>query len=584
MNDSLLRWCDDVHQVRGNISQLQATLNQVVTKTPTVAQYKELMRTYGDDAAKMAHSLQPNSLEDKLRLSLQSPQVKVAVRLKTLYDQGRLPLLQTFAAINFKLSRADRQVGYFLDYNPKRAKIDLKDTDSDTNATATAAEDTGDCALYPPLLPPLDDTSLLRLVLTDKSMRQPSDFLQLDEIGDFNNNHNRKLARHGAALVNCALVDLLDDMFPKAHELDLQYLQFRLSSPHVLAKLAYTYNLADAVQLHVSVELPVADKIQIFRTVFLAYVGAMSRSNYLFAEIKAWLAKLYLPLVSKLATDCRADNKLRDVFEIAYAEFQFMMARANNYFENPTKKVRYDFVEVANDPPVYELHVGDLVLASGTGSTVLAAKHKAAYNTFEDGELRTKLLAHILEHFREPEKLEGQAVKGPEGVPEKKPEGEPEKEPEREPVREPVVEMQTDARPEVNQPDVLNVDVQDSSEDEAYSPEMLGDFSTQVSPQPQPPQLGVHGSDQPQALPQAHASQQVAQPLAALPQVSASAPAPGQAPGQIPASGQFAQGMPTGNWAPPRGAPTSAAPRMPLPYGMLPPIPNMKKRGGEKRR
>lgn len=619
MPQGLLNWYHEIHHVRGKISQLQATINQVVAATPSVDQYKELIQLYGSAAGS-------DPLADKLHALLISPQLKVAVRLKTLFDLGRLPFLLLFTTVQFKSPRCDRQVGILLDHTPGD-----KSAAEPANQAHSATSDTDhkSAALYPPMLPPLEDPSLLRLVLTDKSMRQPSDFLQLELLCDFNNNHNRKLARHGAALLDCALVDLLDDMFPKAHELDLQYLQLRLTALHVVAKLAYCYNLADAVHHHVSAQLPVDDKLRILRTVFLAYVGAMARSDYLFADIKAWLAKLYHPLVAKLADDCRATHKLRDVHEVAYAEFQFLMTRANNYFQTPTKKMRYDFVAVEDDPPVYELHVGDLALASGTGSTAMAAKHRAAYNTLDDRELRTKLLAHILEFFRVPETQHaGAEVKCPEkensGTEHQQGQKSETEHPETERSEQMTVGDSTDNLENTENDDSENKSSvpQDFSDDEAYSPEMVDQFATTMTAQHALTALeqaeglsldqlaapAVHRPDSGSAGNPEHVSglaghysdhpgQNLGTPGAGqfVPGQALGHPPQAQGPpahvpsgpqGHIPAgpAGQLGQYAPAyGNWAS-KGSAPAAAPRMPLPYGMLPPIPNIKKRGAEKRR
>lgn len=547
MSDDLLSWCDDLHQVRGNISQLQATLNQVVAKAPTVAQYKELMHTYGEAPQTLA-------MAEKLRVLLQSPQLKVAVRLKSLYDKGLMPFLQTFAHINFKSAKSDRYVGYLLDYTPeeRKAKDRFRIDEGERTVENGKSIDGADGAktepesgqnqgqsdkadLYPPTLPPLSEP-VLKLVLTDKSFRQPGDFL---EALHFSNSHNRKLALHGSALVDCALISLANTAFPTAHEDDLQHLRFRLTAPHVVARLAYCYNLSEAVMMHISQELPVEDKMRILQTVFYAYVGGMARHGYTFAEIQKWLSKLYQPLFAKLP-----DAQVKNLHAVAYAEFQFLVTRANNYFEHPTKKLRYDFEQENDDPLVFRLRVGELALASGSGDTALAAKQRAAYNTLTDADLRTKLLTHLLEHYRTPERVEPR-------IEQSEPQPQPEAEPE-------------------------------DDDDDAYSPELSEDVFTDTfdglntGPDPVPstsisgpaglsgptgitsePQGQLHFSGSGHMPPVGAVSQPVGQP-----------PAPGQAPGQAP-----------GSW---RSTP-AAAPRMPLPYGALPPIPNMKKRPDKRR-
>lgn len=477
--EDLLLWCDDLHQVRGNISQLQATLNHVLAKAPTVSQYKELVRVF-DDGTPTGSNPAPHLLE-KLRASLNSPQVKVAVRLKSLYDRGYLPFLLALTRINFKSTRADRYVGYLLDYNPpKGANVTMEEP-------LPVIKQDNEAPLYPPSLPPIEDKLLLKLALTDKSLRQPSDYLELsyeDGFHDFNNNHNRKLSIKGATLLDLALVEILDDKFPKAHEDDLQYLKHRLTSTHILAKLAYCYSLSDVLLHHVSQELSLADKQAVFKNAFLAYVGAMSKDKYSYPEIRGWIQKLYEPIIARLAEDCKEQDQLKDINAVAYAEFQFLMTRVNNYFETPTKKIRYEFATIEEDPAVAQLQVGELTLGTGTGSTYAEAKNKAAYATFNDKALCSQLFAHILENFKTVEKT-------------------------KEEIPEPV-----EAKEET------------ISDDEAYSP-------------------GLSPDEEPEA-----------------------------------AKSAFIKPPP----AAPSGPPPAPAARMPLAYGMLPPIPNMKKRNGEAKR
>lgn len=473
MSDDLLKWCDDLHQVRGNVSQLQATLNQILGKAPTGTQYRELLRTYD------TNTQNPSPILEKLRASLHSPQVKVAVRLKSLYDKGFLPFLLLLTKINFKSSKADRFVGYLLDYNPP--KNDKTFVDKETKAVSSSA----DSALYPPTLPPLDNLLLLKLVLTDKSLRQPSDFLELefsDGKHDFNNNHNRKLAMQGLNRLNLCLVEILDETFPNAHEDDIEHLRYRLTTTHVLAKLGFCYNFADSVLHQISKDASTDAKLTIFRNVFLAYIGAMAKVSYSFEETKMWVGKLYQPIISRLQDECKDQQRFKSPGVIAFAELLFLVARVNNYFEEPTKKIRYEFEVLEVDPYVCQLHVGELDLGIGRGSTLPAAKQNAAYETFNSKELRTQLITHIIDNYRVPETLEDKNA-----APKEK------------------------AAESMSDDDAYSPDIDD------YDPEDRKEVGSSVPPPPPPP------------------------------------------------------------LAP---KPPSNQPRMPLQYGMLPAIPNVRKRGG----
>lgn len=533
MPDAVLAWCDDIHLVRGNVSQLQATLNQIITKTPTVAQYKKLINTYDSPEADKTTEA-PNILE-KLRSIMHSPQVKVAVRLKSLYDKGYLPFLLGLSKINFRSPKSDRFVGYLLDYNPE--KIDhshlfpeegefIQNTNPDTESVA-----------YPPTLPPIENKLLLRLVLTDKSLRQPSDFLQLEfseGFHDYNNNHNRKLMLRGKDILTLALTDILDDAFPKAHEDDLEFLKHRFTATAILAKLAFCYNFSDTVMHQVSKDASVDDKLILFKNVFLAYIGGMSKLEYTFLAIRLWIGRLYHPLIAKLQKD-PSKTQLKDVFRTAYAELSFMLRRVNNLTEEPTKRIKYEFQVLSNEEPyACQLIVSDLELGVGTGSTLEEARHKAAYATFDIAELRSELMKIIVTQSRKPAREKVPAV------------------------------VKEEATKEA------------ASEDEAYSPGLPGD---DYEPEVQPGMTIRHENQKylPVLAPTINYSEWPPQSMAVKAHNGQEAAARMTEQHHAVKSQPQYINHPQANVPPVSHTPV----RMPLPYGKLPPIPNMKKKGGK---
>lgn len=403
MTEEFLTWCDDLHQVKGNVSQFQATLNQVLAKAPLVTKYRELLRAFDDKETVQAMS-GLGQLGERLRVSLHSPQVKVAVRLKQLFDKGSLPFMSGLTRINFKSAKSDRYVGYLLDYQPgKSGRGDiLLQGDEDK---APRGETENEAAPFPPNLPPIDNKAVMKLILTDKSLRQPSDFLESEtsENGshDFNNLHNRKLALKGRRVLELALWEVLETRLPAAHEDDIQFLLRRLMAKPILAKLAYCYNLPERVHHLASAELALEDKMTVFQNVLLAYIGGMSRAHYSFREIKGWISKLYEPLVAKVHGECYENGRLKNVASVALAEFHFLMARVTNALAgDPTKKIRYEFTVLDHDPVVVKLSVGDKDLATGTGATEMDARRDAALNTFNDLQIKQGLLEYFITHYR----------------------------------------------------------------------------------------------------------------------------------------------------------------------------------------
>ncbi|OBA19837.1 hypothetical protein METBIDRAFT_45047 [Metschnikowia bicuspidata var. bicuspidata NRRL YB-4993] len=541
MSDPVLAWCDDIHLVRGNVSQLQATLNQIITKTPTVTQYKNMISTYDSpDADKTTDA--PSILE-KLRSIMHSPQVKVAVRLKSLYDRGYLPFLLGLSRINFRSQKSDRFVGYLLDYNPP--KVDSSEMFPEEGDFIRNTHNDPENVSYPPSLPPIENQLLLRLVFTDKSLRQPSDFLELefsDGFHDYNNNHNRKLMLRGKDILNLALNDILDQEFPAAHEDDLVYLKHRLTSTSILAKLAFCYNFSDTVMHQIDQNTPTAEKLIIFKNVFLAYIGGMSKLEYTFQAIRLWIGRLYNPLICKLQAD-KGKSQLKNVSSLAYVELNFMFRRVNNLTEEPTKRIRYEFKTLNTEVPVAcQLVVSNVKLGIGLGSTLEEAKHKAAHTTFETPELRSQLMDILVSQIRIPLKEKDLA----------------------------------------SMKEASSTGKESVAEDDAYSPEISADEYEPEVPQSSNgrdttkithaslPKLNYNDWP-PQTSQRIHLSE--TESVARTTEPPRAPKMQYVAPKHIPHhhnKQQAANG--------PSAAQTPA--RKPLPYGMLPPIPNMKKKGG----
>lgn len=410
MSGQVLSWIDDLHQVKGNVLQLQSTLNQLLSRTPSVQQFKELKSLYNSPS--LVDSASAHLLLEKLKVSLNSPHIKVAVRLKTLYDKGYFPFFLGLSRINFKHPKADRYVGYLLDYNPVKPTVEVAGGESKAEKAKPDSSPPHDTRVdnYPPSLPPIDNELLLRLIMTDKSFRQPWDYLELEtEFHDFNNNHNRKLSILGESLLEFILVEILDHEFPKLHEDDILYLKLRLIATHVLAKLAYSYNMADIVMAQIPKNASVDEKLSVFRNVFLAYLAGMTKSSYTIAEIKTWVCKLYQPIVSRLHEHCVAEANLKNPYVVSFLEFQFLVLRVNNLCDDETKKIKYTFKSVNSEEDmgdvgfVTQLVLHETGLGVGTSSVSLSeAKQKAVFLLFEDPALKKRMFDIFLNNYRAP--------------------------------------------------------------------------------------------------------------------------------------------------------------------------------------
>lgn len=390
----LLTWCDDLHQVKGNISQLQATLNQILTKAPSLDQFGELS-TYLDNP-NQGDSL---SIIDKTKNFLNSSQLKVAVRMKFLYDQGLLPFLLALSQINFKSLKADKFVGYLLDYTPPRdigsnlAKVLKQRVNSGKQVNIES---------FPPVLPPISNESLLNKILTDKSFRQPSDFLELDDANDFNRSHNAKLSLRGKRLLEFALIEILDEKLPDIHEDDLYYLQFKLVSTSILTKLAFGYNLADNYKFHFSNEISLDDKLTKLSNIFLAYIGGLVLDGYSFAEIKLWIAKLYEPIIQDFIDN---HETLKPLNKLALIELNFLFKQVTNMYYIPPQDTTLEFETLESDPHVVKLSINGQTLGIGTSSIgAEEAKVKAAADAFSNKQKIDDVIKIMIASYEELQK------------------------------------------------------------------------------------------------------------------------------------------------------------------------------------
>lgn len=384
----LLSWCDDLHQVKGNISQFQATLQQILNKAPSIEDFKELT-----ECLSMAPS-DSKGIADKTRNILTSAQLKVAIRMKFLYDQGLLPFLLALSQINLKSPKSDKFVGYLLDYTPPH---DVGDSLSDVLKLRISSKSIDLEQPYPPTLPPIGSVNLLSQVLTDKSFRLPSDFLELYLSSDFTLAHNAKLAVKGRRLLEYSLSEILDSKFPHLHEDDLSYLSNRLASSSILTRLALGYNLVKHYKHNVSKDLPIDDKLKILSKIFLAYIGGLSQSDYSYEEIKAWIAKVYDPIVTRF----RENNKfLKPIDDMALAELLFLFERVTNVYHVPPKKTTIEFETLETDPFVVRLTVNNQHLGIGTSSTSEEkAKRNAAAEAYSSKDKLDEILRILMESY-----------------------------------------------------------------------------------------------------------------------------------------------------------------------------------------
>lgn len=372
-HELLLNVVEDLSGIKSIVPQLQATFNILMTKTPTQERYQYLSNIMSSDVSGEAAST-----VEKVQALIQTPQTKVSVRLKELHDMGKLPLLTALSKIGFKLTlpEQERELGAFLDIVPTEEENSGKKALFDPDAPKLSV----DYFSYPPTLPFISDQLLLIRVSTDKSYRQPSDFIELTS-EKFTNSHNAKLALRGQAQMELMLFDLLNEKFPNLFEKDLLMIRDRFMSSEILAKFAFGYNLVDVMKYNLSVDVNDEAKMEACANIFLAYIAGLQVDGYDFEDIKSWLKALYQPLLS----DSFASTT--PVAKVALIEFESLLKLITNVNRYPQSIVDYEFLEVQTDPYVVQLIVGQHREVFGVGMSNTSyddAKDRAVMDVMED--------------------------------------------------------------------------------------------------------------------------------------------------------------------------------------------------------
>ncbi|KGR14772.1 hypothetical protein MG9_03725 [Candida albicans P37037] len=371
---SLLTVCDDLTQVKGNVSQFQAMVNNIISKAPTREEYEKLLKTIrlGEAPGETKQTIE--RLEQLITVS----QTKVAVRLKELFLAGYLPLLTSLSKINFKSNIEDQFVSYFMDYNPVLPSNVVQDLRVLQGKKADHLTAPIDIISYPPTLPSINSTILLLRIMTDRSYRQPSDFIESSS-NDYNKSHNGRLVLRGRAIMQLCLVEVLEESYSRLLDEDIQFISHKLMAPIILTKFAFGYNLVDHLKYNVSVDADYEEKLQIIGNIFLAYMGGLKTEGYDLSDLKLFVKRLYEPVIADYM------NKNDVLSKVALVELDLLFKSITNLLYLPRENIRYEIIQVESDPHVARILVDNEELGSGVSSVSFEeAKCRAAQDILND--------------------------------------------------------------------------------------------------------------------------------------------------------------------------------------------------------
>lgn len=371
---SLLTVCDDLTQVKGNVSQFQAMVNNIISKAPTREEYEKLLKTIrlGEAPGETKQTI------ERLEQLITVLQTKVAVRLKELFLAGYLPLLTSLSKINFKSNIEDQFVSYFMDYNPVLPSNVVQDLRVLQGKKADHLTAPIDIISYPPTLPAINSTILLLRIMTDRSYRQPLDFIELAS-NDYNKSHNGRLVLRGRAIMQLCLVEVLEESYSRLLDEDIQFISHKLMAPIILTKFAFGYNLVDHLKYNVSVDADYEEKLQIIGNIFLAYMGGLKTEGYDLSDLKLFVKRLYEPVIADYM------NKNDVLSKVALVELDLLFKLITNLLYLPRENIRYEIIQVESDPHVARILVDNEELGSGVSSVSFEeAKCRAAQDILND--------------------------------------------------------------------------------------------------------------------------------------------------------------------------------------------------------
>ncbi|EGW32310.1 uncharacterized protein SPAPADRAFT_61388, partial [Spathaspora passalidarum NRRL Y-27907] len=397
----LLVTCDELNQIKGGVSQLQATLNSTVSKAPTEDQFKLLSALVQNPQDIKGES---KSTIDRIQQLLATPQTRVAVRLRQLFDSGQLPLIEALLKVDFKSPNADRYLADFLEYNPRLPQGDS--TKPSTVSSMSASSNSKEYS-YPPPLPPIHNQTLLIRITTDKSYRQPSDFLESAITHDFNKSHNAKLAIGGRTIMELVLYEILDEMLPNMYEDDLLVIRSKLISPSILTKLAFGYRLVDHTKYSLSTSVDFDEKLELISKLFLSYIAGLNIEGYSIYEIKTWIRKLYEPMIQDILTDYTPNAG------VALIELNLLFKSVQNVYKIPDDNIKYEIIQIESDPYVAQVLINDEPLGVGTSTISFEeAKTRAASDILNDRERVARIINILFENYEKSSDVESKRLSG----------------------------------------------------------------------------------------------------------------------------------------------------------------------------
>lgn len=406
MNKDLVTWNDDLNHAKGSIAQLQAAILQVVKRTPNVQEFNELIQIINRASAGLNDG--DKFLIEKLKLLLNTPQLKIGMKFKQLFELEELPFLKMLTLIHLKLNKdgkewgikEDQLLNYLLEYHRKEDSdvsvidADVKelqqlneqivDIDAEDGNGFKPADMNQQADINLPDLLPIKDDKLFKRTFLHESFIDPLN--EIENLEDIANSDNSKLVILGRMVLRGLLIEILMQKYPKLYHEDMLMMVEQLMNVNILFKLSLVYNLVDNFKFKVSDKVPMSEKLTIIGDIFLSYMGGLS-FEYSRIKLKIWVYNIYkfiLPPILGNHLKAQTNNP-----QFIFNQFHFLLS------DLPVD-VKYEWMDA--EPYGVKLYITatdgtdeELGIYMGLSSDETSAKVKAIGEFLHDAAMKTVL-------------------------------------------------------------------------------------------------------------------------------------------------------------------------------------------------
>ncbi|KAF6011383.1 hypothetical protein HII13_002745 [Brettanomyces bruxellensis] len=292
----------DLSQMEYLATMLQKTVRTIIDKAPNMSLLKDHIAHLAEVADRENNNSQSNlngenTLQPELVILMRSQKVQLIARLKTMLDDGKLPIFKQIAEFNDSTIFTDSES---TTLNVTRRPSDQHIADNDKHNLFLPNKPTrGYQMLYKsfpgtgmPDLPLIHNRALEARVFTHKSIVNNVKHLSVE---DALHSHNERLEFLGDAILEGAVTEVIYKKFPNSDEGEMSRMRSDLVNNLQLAEYATKYGFDKKLhkdtttigQFFRGKRKPVAD-------VFEAYIGGLAvDGNYENVdEIRNWLAEV----------------------------------------------------------------------------------------------------------------------------------------------------------------------------------------------------------------------------------------------------------------------------------------------------